>query len=152
GAVGPHRERRLRAVLLAAGGGRPFADSPAREAEVRLLDRALLARLPAPRLRPRPPREGRAVPPARSRPQPRTPGRLPPGVATPLRPPAPRDRAPTRRGRAARPRRALGFEPHPRGGRVRRPDLPQRPPDRDPRAPPPRPHPRRGRADCVRAP
>ena len=88
-AVGPHRERRLRAVLLAAGVGRPVADQPAREAALRLLGRALLAGLPAPRLRPRPAGQGRALPPAGPAPQPRPPGRLPPGAERPLRPPAP---------------------------------------------------------------
>ena len=51
-AVGPHRERRLRALLLAPGIGRPVADQPAGEAAVRLLGRARLAGLPATRLRP----------------------------------------------------------------------------------------------------
>ncbi len=52
-AIRPHRERRLRALLLAPGIGGPVVDQPAREAAVRLLGRAGLAGLSAARLRAR---------------------------------------------------------------------------------------------------
>ena len=63
-AIGPHRKRRLRALLLAAGIGRPLADPSAREAALRLLGRALVAGLPAQGLRTRPQGEARALSPA----------------------------------------------------------------------------------------
>ena len=66
GAVGAHRERRLRAVLLAAGVGRadPDAASPRRPKFDCSIELSWRAYLPT-RLRARPAREGRALPPAR---------------------------------------------------------------------------------------
>ena len=52
-AVGPHRERRLRAVLLAARIGRAIGHQAAEQAAVRLLGRAEMESVPAARLRPR---------------------------------------------------------------------------------------------------
>ena len=49
-AVRAHRERRLRALLLAAGNGRTVLDQPARSAAIRLLGRAQVAGLPPARL------------------------------------------------------------------------------------------------------
>ena len=100
----------------------------------------------------RPSREDRALSPARPPAEPRTPGRLPPGTARPLRPAAPSRREHARRGRAAHPRRALVAGAHPRRGRIRRPDLPQRPADRHPGEAPPRPRPDRRREDGLRPP
>ena len=48
-AIGPHRKRRLRALLLAAGIGRPLADPSARQAALRLLGRAPRGGLTCPR-------------------------------------------------------------------------------------------------------
>ena len=122
---------------------------PARAAAVRLLDRAGLARLPAPRLRPRPAGQGRALPPAGPAPEPGTAGRLPPGADRPLRPPAPPGREPAGRGRAADPGRALAARADPRRGRVRRPDLPRSRADRGPGPPPSRAGPDRRREEGV---
>ncbi len=85
GAVGPHRERGVRAVLLAAGNSGAVAHEPARPAAVRLLGRAEVAGVPAARLRHVAADQARALSPHR-----------PAAVARPSLRPAPGNDRPVR--------------------------------------------------------
>ena len=117
-AIGPHRERRLRALLLAAGIGGPVADQPAREAALRLLGRAGLAGLSAARLRARAAHQARALSPAGPAAHAQPSGRLSPGDDRPLRPAAPSRREPADRDRDPHHGRRLEARPHPRRARA----------------------------------
>ena len=123
-AIGPHRERRLRALLLAAGIGGPVVDQPAREAALRLLGRAGLAGLPAARLRARGPHQARALSPAGPAAHAQSFERFSPGDDRPLRPPAPPGRKPADRDRDSHHGRRVEAGTHSRReGRVRRAHL-----------------------------
>ena len=149
-AVGPHRERRLRALLLAPGVGRPRPDAPARadafDCSIELSWRAYLPRdyVPGPRVKVELYRRlGRL----------RSLERLADfrqELIDRFGPLPAHRREPLRRGRAAHPGRALAARADPRRGRVRRPDLPQRQADRDAGPAPPRPGPDRRREAGLR--
>ncbi len=131
-AIGPHRKRGLRALLLAAGVGRALADPSAGQAALRLFGRALLAGLPAQGLRARPEGEAGALSPPGPPAEPRPSCRLPPGAERPLRRPSQTRREPAHGGGAADPGRQLEARADSRRGRVRGLQLPRHEEDRDP--------------------